>query len=241
MLSRIQCGHTPGNEPALSQLDQLEKVVIFELKASQLQATKTYTYSLIRSIISEPAHPTKDECSRVLIFDGRFFFRESEFTCNFLKEPAFLTHIRIHRAVDDSMMMLLLNEYFKVNMACNHDLRLVLIAVNSSTLFPDLLKKINSLIFSISVSAHVILIVDELTQPQVNLYCNKSYCAILSCKQEADEKETVDDTDLNFDHLVKKSTHVKLSIFKEKHLQMTKLVEILPFSLSTERPTTKEV
>lgn len=239
MLSRIQCVHTPDNKPALSELDQLEKVVIFELKASQLQATKTYTYSLIRSIISEPAHPTKDECSRVLIFDGRFFFRESEFTCNFLKEPAFLTHIRIHRAVDDSMMMLLLNEYFKVNIACNRDLRLVLIAVNPFTLFPDLLNKINSLIFSISVSAHVILIVDELTQPQVNLYRNKSYCGILSCKQEA--AETVDDMELNFDHLVKKSTQVKLTIFKEKHLPMTKLVEILLFSLPEGRPTTKEV
>ena len=191
----------------------LEKVLVIELNPDDFLATKMYIYYLISVTVNEqPLTPYKEGCPRVVIFDGRCLFNQREFTHRFVQDQELLKQIRITRVVDDGIMLMCLHDYLRVHLSCNLNLALIVIMCNSNILFPDLLEKINHLLFSLSITVRVVLVVDQLNKIQKDFYRQKNICEMIKCKiEKKNTKNTNQDNNATSDH-----NKVKVQILSSK-------------------------
>ena len=185
MLSRIRGSITLPNFEFLN--NETDKVYIIESDSNGLLASRIFTYNLIACTLNDSNNIDlnihfKPNFYRILIFDGRCWFKEDDFIANFIAESEKLQQIKIYRATDDSILMMHLYDQLKTNFAINLNLQLVVIITNSSILFPELVDQLNQYLFSLSITVRVILIVDHLKKSQIEFYRQKPICDIIQCK-----------------------------------------------------------
>lgn len=182
MLSRMLDVQLSPDEQTMNQNN---RVTIIECRNSHPMALKAYLYFIIHRSIDLTSTENTDNDSKVnvMIFDGQFLFNEFEFMKSFsLNHSQVNKAMKIFNPMDDCQMLIHLYEYLPSIMLTNPRIRLLVIIVNSSTLFPDLMEKINQHIFSLTITVRIIIVVDCLTKNWLHFYSKKTICQILNCR-----------------------------------------------------------
>ncbi|KAI2805755.1 hypothetical protein BLOT_004758 [Blomia tropicalis] len=193
MISRIRSLQHPL-DPKLFD-NHSEKVLLIHLtdETDELIASRCYVYSLIQTILKVENFPITNVHPSVLIFDGRFFFRDEEFinsiplssSSNSIKREQLLnqSRVKIYEAFDDNELLSQLYTNVRVHMAINLNLKLIIIAVNSSIIFPDLFEKVSKFLFSLTITVHSIIITDHLSKSSKQYFGQRNNVSdIIRCK-----------------------------------------------------------
>ena len=180
MMSQVRCEMNPT--PVCEDLMDLEKVVVIGWNNDHLRAIRLYVNSLIRAAANVPVQFEKDDMPSVLVFDGKYFHNEREFAKVFVNDKNVLKRIRTFHLACDTHMLVHLKRYYKTHLACNINLQLIVIIPNSPILYPDLLDKINKIILSFPQPVKILLIIDGLSDEQLEFYKAKPICEVLFCR-----------------------------------------------------------
>lgn len=210
MLSRMVDVPLSPDEQTISQNN---RVTIIESYNSNPMALKAYLYFIINRSLDLPTTEMAidDHNVNVMMFDGQFLFNEFEFMkCFSLDHSQVKKAMQIFNPIDDCQMLIHLYEYLPSQMITNPQIRLFVIIVNSSILFPDLIEKINQHLFSLTIAVRFIIVVDHLTKNLFNFYRKKPICQIMHClnDKQATEQITGDQSTGNrISLLIKRNQH----------------------------------
>lgn len=171
-----------------SELKLLEKIVVVDLfDPDQIGASKMYMNSLIRSALEEVggkpniAHASRP---RVIVLDGRYFFNEHEFVNRFVEEKRKLEQVQIFRPLDDLTLLMTVEVNVKLNLAVNLNCQLVVIIPHSKTIFPDLLRTINKILYPEDIHINVLFLVESLGQKKLEIFKGVQHIEVISCEYE---------------------------------------------------------
>ncbi|KAF7488571.1 hypothetical protein SSS_03093 [Sarcoptes scabiei] len=204
MLSRLK---TLASVSDVEIFDKFTKFSIFEIENCDIKALKAYLYNLIRcSLRQDDSHlhssnDTNNEFHKVLIFDGQFLFNSFEFCTTFgrsFESETLRKLIRIFRPIDDDVMMINLHGQLQIEMLRNSRLKLIVIILNPSILFPDQLEKVSQFLLPLSISVPITLLTDSLGKNRIQEFQKRSTVLVLKCFQINDKNKS-DKEDKNDD------------------------------------------
>ena len=185
MISRIR-GFQESLQPEI--IDPTTRVLAINLKQCDLLAVKIYLYNLVYQAAILDLSPDNHD-SNVIIIDGQFLFKDSEFAKYANKDPVASSKVCISRPSDESVYLMHLHERLPCSMALNSNLRLVVLISLPMALFPGLIDQLNTCLFSLSISTLVVLVADRFSKPQLDLYRQKSICQTIICKLDAESNQ----------------------------------------------------
>lgn len=117
----------------------------------------------------------------IIIYDGLGAFNLMRFS-SILSSINRLKYININRVNDENQLLIALNNDLSTHLALNNKLKLIVIYANSSNIFPQIVDKINEILFSLVISVHIILVVDRINKLQKKSYLERNSFQIIKCK-----------------------------------------------------------
>jgi len=117
----------------------------------------------------------------IIIYDGLGAFNLMRFS-SILSSINRLKYININRVNDENELLIALNNDLSTHLALNNKLKLIVIYANSSNIFPQIVDKINEILFSLVISVRIILVVDRINKLQKKSYLERNSFQIIKCK-----------------------------------------------------------
>jgi hypothetical protein len=117
----------------------------------------------------------------IIIYDGLGAFNLMRFS-SILSSINRLKYININRVNDENQLLIALNNDLSIHLALNNKLKLIVIYANSSNIFPQIVDKINEILFSLVISVRIILVVDRINKFHKKCYLERNSFQIIKCK-----------------------------------------------------------